>query len=449
MEQAASIFGIVILGLLVLLPMVRPQLAIVSWLMLFPLNQLLQSSFAWFMNNNLFANAVIGGSVVVAAARMIIFGGVRPGVLFNYAFFAIVGLLLYALASIVWSANQPLALEFVGNRGPYTLLVLLILPLTIRDIEVLREARWWILVFGSAIALCLYGAGTFRFYGNRMVVMLGGANRGNPLALAELGGIMFVLGVLSRDAPSRILPSLVRLFGALLGIGLIISSGSRGQLVAAVFASLICFPFAAPLRNVRAAVATVVGLPLVILTIYAGLSIFVGDENWKRWSSASLVSGSEDRLSFLTRYFAVWAQSPTAWIFGFGTLSFEVVAGGLAGFVENLAAEILFEEGVAAFFLFVSIWIVLFRRVRSSIASAPEDVAWRSMVMTATAIVIFFLIVACKSYCVWSAYPLWLWLCLTFRIVDSRSPNEEPGQLPTFEGEGLPPDLEVSPGVYR
>jgi hypothetical protein len=422
MEQAAVIFGVVMLVALVVLPILRPQLSLVSWILMFPLEQLLQGAYSWFITNSLFVNAAIAFSIGLAAVRMVAFGGMRISNLVNFGSASILIILLYALLSVLWSANQALALEFLGDRGPYLLIALLILPLTVRDLAALNEVRWWVLVLGAILALALYGAGTFRFYGQRMVVMLGGNTRGNPLALAELGGTMFVLGVMSRDARGILVPSLIRVTATVLGAGLILSSGSRGQLIAAMIASGLCFPFAAPLKNPRTAFATAIGLGVVAVVLWISLGLFVQEENVRRWSIDSLALGSQDRLAFVARYLEVWLQSPIAWVFGLGTLSFQELGGGLADFVENLAVEILFEEGVPMFLLFVTIWIVLVRRIVASISHAPDDIKHRAALMTWFAICIFFLAVALKSYCVWSAYPLWLWLAIAFRVVtDARS----------------------------
>jgi hypothetical protein len=430
MEQVATLFGVVMLAALALLPILRPQLSLVSWILMFPLEQLLQGAFAWFIANSLFVNAAIACSIGLAAVRMVVFGGMRINNLVNFGSVSILIILLYSLVSILWSANQALAIEFLGDRGPYLLIALAVLPLTVRDAATLSEIRWWILVLGAMLALALYGAGTFRFYGQRMVVMLGGNTRGNPLALAELGGIMFVLGVMSRDARGILVPSLIRISATLLGAGLILSSGSRGQLIAAIVACGLCFPFSAPLKNPRAAIATAVGLPAVAVVLWLSIGLFVQEENVRRWSVDSLASGSQDRLAFIARYLEIWIQSPAAWIFGLGTLSFENLAGGLAGFVENLAVEILFEEGVPMFLLFVTIWVVLVRRIIASIGLAPGDLKRRASIMTWFAICIFFLAVALKSYCVWSAYPLWLWLAISFRVVaDAHSGDAISGEI--------------------
>ena len=440
MEQVATLFGVVMLVALAVLPILRPQLSLVSWTLMFPLEQLLQGAYSWFIANSLFVNAAIACAIGLAAVRMVVFGGVRIANLVTFGSVSIVIILAYALVSILWSANQPLAIEFLGDRGPYLIIALVVLPLTIRDLSVLKEVRWWILVLGAMLTLALYGAGTFRFYGQRMVVMLGANVRGNPLALAELGGIMFVLGALSRDARGLLVPTIVRVAATVLGAGLMLSSGSRGQLIAAMLACGVCFPFSAPLKNPRATIATALGLPAVAVLLWLSIGLFVRDENVRRWSVDSIAAGSQDRLAFIGRYFEIWVQSPAAWIFGLGTLSFENLAGGLANFVENLAAEILFEEGIPMFLLFATIWFVLVRRVVASIGLAPDDIDRRASIMMWFAVCVFFLAVALKSYCVWSAYPLWLWLAISFRVVadaDARSAAAQYG-----DAEGAPLALE-------
>jgi hypothetical protein len=430
MEQAATVFGLILLALLVVLPLMRPQLSLVSWSLMFPLEQLLQGAYSWFLANTLFVNGLIACSMGLAALRMVVFGGVRLSSLCNFGTMSIVLILLYAMVTILWSADQSLAVEFLGNRGPYLLIAIFIAPLTIRDISSLREVRWWILSLGCLLGIALYGAGTFRFYGARMVVMLGAGVRGNPLAVAEFGGLMFVLGVMSRDARG-LLPTILRVGGGLLGAGLILSSGSRGQLLAVVFACAVCFPLAVPLRNPRMLLATAVGIPLVAGLILLSLNLFVSSENTSRWTSDSIIAGSEDRLSFISRYFGIWIQSPISWIFGLGTLSFGNIAGGMAGFVENLAAEILFEEGVFMFALFIALWIVLVRRISTDVTSSPSDIGRRTSLLMCFAVCLFFLAVALKSYCVWSSYPLWLWLGLSYKFLgdDQQGRGDSLGEV--------------------
>ena len=415
MEALSFYLSIGLLCVIIIAPLLRPPLALMSWVIMFPLEQVLQGLSTWFMANSLLVNALVALVVGLAALRTVLFRGEPVSSLWNYGSLASLLLVAFAGASIVWSADRRQAIEFVSDRGPYLCVVFFLLPLTLTNFQQLREVRWWICSLGIAVALALVASGVFRFYGARMVVVLGGANRGNPLAIAELGGTMFVLALMSRDVVRSSGLVVLRISAGVIGLGLIVLSGSRGQLIAVAIACFVCFPFAVPLKNPRAVIGTMLGGLVGALVISIALSVFVSAENIGRWSLMSIAMGSEDRLSLVVRYFEVWIRLPLAWVIGVGTMSFYNLGGGISGFVENIAVEILIEEGIIAFALFVSIWVVMGRRIAAVVRSMGVRGEDRVALLMWLAVTLFYLVVGLKSYCVWSAYPLWLCIALMFK----------------------------------
>ena len=417
MNQLSTVLALAMLVVVVALPVLRPRLALVTWFMQHPLEQVLQGNIQWFLTNDLFVNMAVLGSVGVAAGRVLLTEPRMHAQMRNGALWCVLYILVYAGTSVLWSLDKKLAVETIRLTLPYGAVAVLLVPLTLHTLDDLRRARWWFLLFGCFLAVAVFTSDAFKFYGTRALVQLAGNVRGNPLIIAEVGGLMFLLGSLSRDSGGWGVGSLLRITAMILGMGMCLASGSRGQFIASVIATFLVFPFARPVRNVGAIASTVIGVPLLMVLLFYSMRLFVGLENFNRWTGTSLSAGVEDRFMFVRRYLEAWALSPFGWIAGFGTFSFPVIGGGLAGFVENFVVEILIEEGIPTFLVFVlGVYFAASTMLRFALARTTRDDD-RLETMTMVAMLAFYFIVGVKSYNVWTAYPFWLWMIVGVKLV--------------------------------
>ena len=441
MNQLSTVLSLTLLGIILVLPLLRPRLALVTWLVQFPLEQVLQGNIQWFLSNDLVVNALALAVVGVAAGRILLTEPGQHRHARNPACWVTLLLFAYAGTSVVWSQDQKLAIETIRLTLPYGAVAVLLLPVTLRDLADFSKFRWWFLVLGSLLAVAVLTCPAFRFYGTRALVLLGGNVRGNPLIVAEVGGLMFMIGALSRDSRGVGLGLLLRATAMILGLGMCLASGSRGQFLAAVAATFVTFPFARPVRNLGAVVSTVLGVPLILITLYYTMQLFIGQDNFNRWTGDSIVGGVQDRLLFVWRYLEAWAQSPLAWVVGFGTFSFPVLGGGLAGFVENFMVEILIEEGIPMFMavsICIGFTVVSVARFGAMPSRRPAD---RISSTCLLGLITFYFLIGIKSYNVWTAYPFWLSLILALKLCRATEErDEDQSASDAAETEDFPPD---------
>jgi hypothetical protein len=416
MNQFSTAVSLALLFAILILPLVQPRLALISWLIQFPLEQVLQGNLQWFLTNDLVVNAAVVMVTAVSVLRLLITDFSRQQMLLNAGFISAVTVLAYGGVSVLWSQDRLLALETIRLSLPYGVVAIVLLPMTLSELSDFRRFRRWFLFFGCVLAVAVLTCPAFRFYGTRALVLLGGNVRGNPLIVAEVGGLLFFLAAMSREPGRGWIAAPLRLTAMILGMGMCLASGSRGQFLAAVLATFFAFPMARPVKNVGAVATTLIGVPIIAVTLFYTIRLFVSLDNVSRWTGESIAGGVEDRLLFVTRYLAAWIQNPVAWIVGFGTMSFSVVGGGLAGFVENFLVEVMIEEGIPM--LCVLLWgisVAVFRTSRLAF-SATTDPINRVDLVCILGLLLFYFVIGVKSYNIWTAYPFFLWMIVSLKL---------------------------------
>lgn len=416
----SNVLSVLLIAVLITLTLVRPAHAVTLWIFMFPLEQVLQANGVAPAGSSF--NVLCASIALFCAARNVAQGRASIRHLANPVSVTLAALLLLALMSVAWSAMPEHATEQVRWNAPYIGVTILLIPLCVPRLEDLARIRTAIVLLGCILGAAILTSSQFTFYAARANLDFGSGERGNPLAVAEAGGTMVICAILARAAGSSRWSTPLRLLSGVLGIGLCLASGSRGQLIAAVIAAAAVIPVAYPLRNMRSFVALVAAGIGLMLILYWGVAFFVTSDNERRWSLDSLITGSMDRVDFVTRYFEVWARHPSAWIFGLGTLSFGLYVS-IGFFVENLTVEVLVELGLVGFAIYLAlIWIAI-RDIVQLLRRESDDPERRTNIALLTAMVIYYFVIASKSFNVWTAYPLWLWIILAGAI-KSRERSE-------------------------
>ena len=326
----------------------RPQYAAVGLLVMFPLEQLAQSFFPIAQQRPVLVNA--GVAIVAAFAVALRFWRREPiGLGYSnptsWLLWMLYGLFWMTLA---WSPAMGPALGLMIPGVPYYIVLMILLPLLVTDVTSIRPVFVGLLVVGTGIAALILASPSAGFYAGRFVVQLegiGAGERGNPLALAEMGGMMVVVGALLVGSKKNILFLALRLGAILIGLGLAISSGSRGQVVAAVMAVFLFFPLARGIGNIK----QVAGLGVAVVAFYfilsMAFSLFVGAENETRWDVDRLQGGVESRLEHASTLLEAFIEAPGAWLLGLGSNAFNYYSRG-GKYVHNVIIEMLCEQGV-------------------------------------------------------------------------------------------------------
>jgi O-antigen ligase len=389
--------------------------AIALWAFMFPLEQALQSNTNFFHSNETALNIVCGSVVCFVMLRKLLSAEARLSQALNPAFGALVLLLVFAGISMNWSAYKSNASEQIWWNFPYMVVSIACVPLCISSLQEIGQLRQLLMFFGCILAVAIFADQNFNFFAERARLELGGGQRGSPLALAEAGGLMMIFAALGRGGDIRKVALLTRGITIVLGAGLCLTSGSRGQLVAAVLVSFVLFPFARPISNFRSVISLLATMLIIGVLLYLSTALFLSSENLSRWSTDSLSGGAGERLDFVRSYFDVWLRDPSVWVFGLGTMSFGALVSS-ANFVENLNVEILIEEGLVGLVLYLAVLVLVGRSIvylwLNSITS-NED---RANLVTLIGVILYFFVVASKSFNVWTAHPYWMWLMVAASI---------------------------------
>ena len=166
----------------------------------------------------------------------------------NAAFVMITLTILWSIISLVWSLDSPGGVAMMKSRWPYYFLSVVIGSMLITDFNDLRKLVNALIVLGIGISILILVNPQFTSQYGRLGIIQGGLMTSNPLALGELGGILFVSAAVFRVNNFGRLGIILRFTGLIVGATMAVQSGSRGQVILCAIVAAIFFPVAAPMR---------------------------------------------------------------------------------------------------------------------------------------------------------------------------------------------------------
>jgi hypothetical protein len=435
-------FGLITSGALLALLLVgtlrRPAVAVAGVLCLYVLKQWGQSSSLLLAEHRTLANfavAVLAGLAFLLSRRK-----ESPTDVPYLGWGAGAALYLYAFASLVWTPDVRLALPNWLDNAPYILLFAVVMPVLIKDCDDMRSAILWTILVGTALEVLALSSGN---WGSRGLVVAGNLadSETNPLALASLAGTIFIMCCLAVPVATTVLKRTMYIALLLVSAAVIMRSGSRGQLVSAVVAAVLAWPFVFR----RAALGTALLLPL-----FAGLIGLAGWLIWQhlgvdsgRWTGAQSAEDAQGRLSMaLTLLGAV--DNPLSMLFGLGnSAAFHYV-----GFYPHIAAlEVIAEEGVVGAVLYL-IMVAATLRLFGATAQAAREVGSdgdRYAVAVAGALFIFELLLTFKEGSWISSYYVVGYAAILARVAGALRSRDPAATV----ARSVVPDALLYPNLMR
>lgn len=384
--------------------LVRPVWAVVLLLMMWPIEQVLETSIDIFAAQSSLFNAYV--ALVVAAACVVTFlrGKAAMPSYFNAAWILAVAFYAWAALSLLWTRYPTAGNETASWLAPYIIVAIIGAPICIRNSSDLGELRWGIMGAGSILATIILLHPRFSFYGDRAFVQFSSTERGNPLAIATLGASMIVFSVLSRDSGVGRLFLPLRVAAMVLGISLAVMTGSRGQLLAGIAVGLLLFPTVVSLRGLRPVILTMLALPVVTAILWVSFFSFLSTKNIDRWSLDSLIEGTLGRVALASGALSAYLKTPEVFLTGFGTMSFAIVVpeGGV-DFCENMFVEALTDLGLIGFGMLATLIYLGLRsaiRLRFEARDRTESVAATALI----GIILVEMLLGAKSYNIWTGF---------------------------------------------
>ena len=335
-----------------------PAVALAGVLCMFGLEQWGQATTTFFAQHHTATNFLIGGLLLLA----LVIQGVRRGFSIFAGYPAIgwltLALFLYAFASTQWAPRPDISLKLWASRWPYIVMMIMLAPLLVTKAKDLRSVYTGLFLIGGILSVLLL---FFVKWEARRIVLaetLGEEGLGNPLTVAALAGMVVLIVILAEPWPR--LKLWIPIKWAMVGICLllIIKSGSRGQLLGVLFASVACWPLSRTLKNVKQ--FSLLAFVIVFLGITTSLAIqalstqqVYGERGrWDEQAAEQDVTGRLTNAFLLVRL--AYSSSETM-LFGLGSsASYDQRILGI--YPHFIPLEILAEEGLVGFSLYLMIY---------------------------------------------------------------------------------------------
>ncbi len=341
----------------------RPSFAIVLVFALYPAKQLIQSYLSVFAQNSAYFNYLIFLAVLAAVLGNI---SRNPNTWRGYAnrvFILTVILYVYALIGTLWSPGATNAWMLISKGYPYWIMQVLLLPLAVANLEEFRKSLIPTLVVGLTCAVLFFTNPSAQWWAGRLtldVMQLGNIelDRGNPLAMGTMGGLLMITAALMKPTRAGWFILLLRGAAIFAGLGMAIASGSRGQTVLAVLAGVLVFPLARRVKNVQQFFVTVLLAGLFAVMAFAAFKLFLGQNTNQttRWSLDTWQDIVDGRANTAWKMAEVYISSPGNWLMGLGTNAFSEIAGATdVPYAHNLPLEMLCELGIIGLVIFTII----------------------------------------------------------------------------------------------
>lgn len=368
----------------------RPPVAVAGMLCLYGLDQWLQSRQGLFLRISYLTNigmaSVVALGLVVAGLRQRLQLADYPRV--GYLVLALLG---FALLSFLWTPDRAAFMERWILAGPYLLTIVLMMPLLVRDWQDVQTAFYATLILGTLTLSLLAFNAEWTYRG----LAIGRDQMGNPLAVASLGGYVALIALLMNFSGVARVWQITRWGVFLLGLYISMRSGSRGQTIALVFAAFAFLPLSRRFTSFKGLAATLVGVVCIGVIVAWAQSIWATTGRWDfERMSLDYGGGRLGKISFLL---GEWLSAgPLAWVIGLGnSASFDEE---LLGFYPHLVlGEVLAEQGLIGFGLFVAILFLAFRAVLRGARAGRDVPVMRGIFAVLGALLLFDFILSFKQ----------------------------------------------------
>jgi hypothetical protein len=355
----------------------RPPLALVGVICLFGLKQWGEDASPLLAQYPLLTNVAIGLITLVAVLRAAfkrscLFCRLPPTLICTICLF------LYALVTLTWSLDLEDGLATWASSSPYLIVVILLAPLVIDDLDDLRLAFGWTLILGGSLCFLAVVFGNWGFRGLAIAASIPTGSlldtrpdilETNPLALGDLGGIVTVIAAAFLLVRGRFFLKIIAFCSLPFALAVIIRSGSRGQLVAALPAMLLAASVTLRLRGFRAWLT--LGLLTLLVVAMGWWATSLVDVNKSRWLGVALATSDvEGRFEMAATVLNAAMAHPWAMFVGLGNSS----SFALLGIYPHITIlEVLAEEGLPGIALYLGVLLYAVRSIRSAARGVADN----------------------------------------------------------------------------
>ncbi|MGI9508879.1 MAG: O-antigen ligase family protein [Geminicoccaceae bacterium] len=402
----------------------RPSVILSMIFLLFALDQWGFALASGYLPGAAFTNYLAAGMTAMAIAILFMFG--KPHrFLGGPAFWLVIALFSYALLSTYWVTVPDKAMGIWAVNFQYLVVFILGAPLLIQEVDDLEVPMRALLLLGTPFIFCLtfmLDWGYRGFYVNGELVRL-------PLALAQFGGYMMIVGALF--GPKHSFWVVLRIAAVVLGALLIVKTGARGQFISAVLCGAVLFGLGrSSFSPIKLVIATVFASVFVVIAYIGAINYMKSDPNLQatagRWAFDRLTEdygGRSIRVLRIEAMLDAWKESPGTMLVGLGnSASYDPniteCTSPVGCYPHNLWIEILTEEGLIGFSLYLALVLYVGIFAVRAISDPSVDPDRKGALKVLFAFMIFELILSLKQ-----GSLLGNWRFFLFAILLDRSIN--------------------------
>lgn len=371
-----------------------PSVSLSAVILMFGIEQWAQSSSYYFILNNTLTNYITGGLVILSIFIKIV---KRESIFANYPIvgWLVISLFIYSFLTLSWSSIPEISVSLWKQAFPYIILVILLSPSLFSSTGDLSKAFTVVIFAGTLLVLILLFDSNWTYRGVQLAGSGARKLMGNPLAIAETGAYVMLAAAFMNFSKGRRLWSVLRWISVAAGLALAVKSGSRGQFFAMVFVFFFFYAMGSNRQNLSRYFALLAGFVIFGSITYWIFEVFNQAEAG-RWDSALMEHDVAGRWRGSIVLLKEWLESPLTIVFGLGnSASYDPKLLGI--YPHVVALEVLGEEGLVGFALFLAILAMTIWNSLRSLSLAEGSSHKKGVVVTLSAITLFLLIISFKQ----------------------------------------------------
>ena len=431
--------------------LVQPRWALALMLLMYPLEQAIQGSVPFFIDQQSLVNYIIGIVVVLSAAQGWLRGKLDTNGYLNSIWIIVVAGYIYSLISNLWTPSQAKSWTLISEGYQYVVMYIIIAPMLVGDIKDWNRVLLITMIFGLASAIAILASPSFTLASGRLGFNFTSKIRSSPLAIGELGGFLILTSSLFVSEQKRYWIFMLQILAFVCGIILSIFSGSRGQFFFSVILVIAFFPLSRPIKNIFQFFLLSFGSIALLFMITLIGSLFLGDvdiaNRWLNTDKSDQAIGA--RLANFIELLSAFIRSPSSWVLGLGHNAFTSATGSQEPYSHIMFLDVLVEMGLIAFIILITWLFNILARAIELVRSTSTDSNLRSASVVLVALCAYQLLLMNKQGELWSSQNTIVYFLLLAKV-SIATRNEMLNDIPFQEPESVTdkPTSPVQPG-YR